>query len=63
MPIASSTFSVGLIEKSLPRHRPKLHINRLAIDQRLPGYPDVPTFKEQGTAFIANTWAMVLAPA
>jgi tripartite-type tricarboxylate transporter receptor subunit TctC len=34
----------------------------MASEQRLPGYPDIPTFKEQGTPFIANTWAMVLAP-
>ena len=41
----------------------KIKLIGMASDQRLPGYPDVPTFKEQGTAFIANTWAMVLAPA
>jgi len=35
----------------------------MSSDQRLPGYPDIPTFAEQGTPFIANTWAMVLAPA
>ena len=41
----------------------KIKLIGMASDQRLPGYPDIPSFKEQGTAFIANTWAMVLAPA
>ena len=41
----------------------KIKLIGMASDQRLPGYPDIPTFKEQGTPFIANTWAMVLAPA
>jgi len=41
----------------------KIKLIGMASDQRLPGYPDIPTFAEQGTPFIANTWAMVLAPA
>jgi len=41
----------------------KIKLIGMASDQRLPGYPDIPTFKEQGIGFIANTWAMVLAPA
>jgi len=40
----------------------KIKLIGMASEQRLPGYPDIPTFKEQGTPFIANTWAMVLAP-
>jgi len=35
----------------------------MASDKRLPGYPDFPTMGEGGVPFIANTWAMVLAPA
>jgi tripartite-type tricarboxylate transporter receptor subunit TctC len=34
----------------------------MASDKRLPGYPDLATMAEGGVPFIANTWAMVLAP-
>jgi len=34
----------------------------MASDKRLSGYPDIATFTEGGVPFIANTWAMVLAP-
>lgn len=35
----------------------------MSSDKRLPGYPDINTLAEGGVPFIANTWAMVLAPA
>lgn len=35
----------------------------MASDKRLSGYPDIATMGEGGVPFIANTWAMVLAPA
>jgi tripartite-type tricarboxylate transporter receptor subunit TctC len=35
----------------------------MASDKRLPGYADFATMGEGGVPFIANTWAMVLAPA
>jgi tripartite-type tricarboxylate transporter receptor subunit TctC len=35
----------------------------VASEKRLPGYPDYSAFGEHGVSFIANTWAMVLAPA
>lgn len=34
----------------------------MASEKRLVGYPDIPTMGEGGVPFIANTWAMVLAP-
>lgn len=34
----------------------------MASDKRLSAYPDIPTITEGGVPFIANTWAMVLAP-
>ena len=34
----------------------------MASDKRLPGYADMATMAEGGVPFIANTWAMVLAP-
>jgi tripartite-type tricarboxylate transporter receptor subunit TctC len=35
----------------------------MASEKRLPGYPDINTLAEGGVPFVANTWAMVLAPA
>lgn len=35
----------------------------MASEKRLTGYPDIVTMGEGGVPFIANTWAMVLAPA
>jgi tripartite-type tricarboxylate transporter receptor subunit TctC len=34
----------------------------MASEKRLVGYPDIPTMGEGGVPFLANTWAMVLAP-
>jgi tripartite-type tricarboxylate transporter receptor subunit TctC len=34
----------------------------MASEKRLVGYPDIPTMSEGGVPFLANTWAMVLAP-
>jgi tripartite-type tricarboxylate transporter receptor subunit TctC len=41
----------------------KINSLGMASEKRLPGYPDISTFAEGGVPFIANTWAMVLAPA
>jgi tripartite-type tricarboxylate transporter receptor subunit TctC len=41
----------------------KIKLLGMSSEKRLPGYPDIPTFGESGVPFIANTWAMILAPA
>jgi tripartite-type tricarboxylate transporter receptor subunit TctC len=41
----------------------KLRILAIAAEKRSEQLPDVPTFAEAGTPFVASTWNMILAPA
>ncbi len=53
------------VPSSMAPHIKAGRIKNLGVssEKRLAGYPDYPTFNEGGVPFIANTWAMVLAPA
>ncbi len=40
----------------------KVRILAVASEKRLPNYPDIPTFKEQGVNIVAATWFGIAAP-